>query len=244
MNKKVFKAMWLSVMAVAVVIVSSCSSDSDFFGLDGVDYIESIENNQICENPLINDGYIDYIDNQYVIKISKRQALAKGISKDYYNELEISIAKGNEMLRKIIDSCTAKGNTVIVESSLYSDNSKRYSLSRTLSTDPEANELPRGLIVTTGQETGKAGVERLPTIMRSVKCNCLSNVALVPIQIVVASSFGNSNIKSGVGKNLNLHVGFPASNVPGGIEYSTTDSYGGRCAWAGDTTHISSSKIK
>lgn len=97
MNKKVFKAIWLSVMAVVVVIVSSCSSDSDFFRLDGLEDMESIVNNQISENPLIDGSYIDYIDNQYVIKISKRQALAKGISKDYYNELEISIAKGNEM---------------------------------------------------------------------------------------------------------------------------------------------------
>jgi hypothetical protein len=37
MKKRIFKAMWLSVMAVAVVTVSSCSSDSDFFGQDGME---------------------------------------------------------------------------------------------------------------------------------------------------------------------------------------------------------------
>lgn len=41
MNKKVFKAMWLSVIAVVVVTVSSCSSDSDFFGLDGLEDFKS-----------------------------------------------------------------------------------------------------------------------------------------------------------------------------------------------------------
>ena len=47
------------------------------------------------------------------------------------------------------------------------------------------------------------------------------------------------------GKNILICINdITGTNVPGGIEYSTTDSYGGRCAWVGDTTHISSSKIK
>ena len=44
MKKRIFKAMWLSVMAVAVVTVSSCSSDSDFFGLDGLEDVDIFTN--------------------------------------------------------------------------------------------------------------------------------------------------------------------------------------------------------
>lgn len=43
MKKRIFKAMWLSVMAVVVVTVSSCSSDSDFFGLDGLEDFKSTQ---------------------------------------------------------------------------------------------------------------------------------------------------------------------------------------------------------
>lgn len=55
MNKKVFKAMRLSVMAVAVVTVSSCSSDSDFFGLDGLEDMDYL-------NPLTNYQSEEYLD--------------------------------------------------------------------------------------------------------------------------------------------------------------------------------------
>ncbi len=55
MKKRIFKAMWLSVMAVAVVTVSSCSSDSDFFGLDGLEDMDYL-------NPLTNYQSEEYLD--------------------------------------------------------------------------------------------------------------------------------------------------------------------------------------
>jgi|GEM_PF-4998675 len=104
MNKNVFKAMWLSVMAVAVVTVSSCSSDSDFFGLDGlediynqrngmiesneyIDYLESmIEFNEFFMNPIISqEDSIGRIGDKTIYSISYKNILQQ--ERNAYNKL-------------------------------------------------------------------------------------------------------------------------------------------------------------
>jgi hypothetical protein len=59
MNKNVFKAMWLSVMAVAVVTVSSCSSD-DFFEFDNY----RLSENSFLDSKQVNLFYNDIIESK------------------------------------------------------------------------------------------------------------------------------------------------------------------------------------
>lgn len=33
--------------------------------------------------------------------------------------------------------------------------------------------------------------------------------------------------------HVSLNAGFSVTNVPGSVEYATTDSYGGTCSWRG-----------
>ena len=70
MKKRIFKAMWLSVMAVAVVTVSSCSSDSDFFGLDGLEDMDYLNAVNSYNNSTFLDLDIDTIKEWSTVSLS------------------------------------------------------------------------------------------------------------------------------------------------------------------------------
>ena len=183
------------------------------------------------KHPLIEGHYVEFVNNKYVITISEEEALERGISRESYQEFYSSVIEANQMLEEVINDCLSRGNKVIVESALYEDNCNNY-ISRVKSRS-ETNNFPRGTITTNGQEYGLANIEKIPYNMVYVDCDCYSNAAPYPSQMVVAESFGNSNVKSAFGKHVRIKVAFPASNVPGGIKYKTMDSYGGICAWVG-----------
>lgn len=187
-------------------------------------------------HPLIEGRFVDFVNNQYVITITKEEALAEGISEKEYDDFFKTITEGNFILTEIIDSCVNAGRDVIVESCIYEDNTVNSAIP-ILKTAGETVVFPYGTISTIGQEYGYASVEVLPIEMRSVDCSCYSNVAIVPMQVVVASSLGVDNVKSGFGQYIKLNVPFSATNVPGGIKYKTTDSNGGKCTWVGSSYH-------
>ena len=225
---------YLGGLLLSLLIVS-CTSELDevVMSESASGYISRSFANAEEKHPLIEGHYVEFIDNKYVITISEEDALEKGISRESYQEFNSSVIEANQMLEEVIDDCLSRGNKVIVESALYEDYSSNY-ISRVKSrSETESNNFPRGTIITIGQEFGLAGIEKIPCNMVYVDCDCFSNSAGSPSQIVVAESFGNSNIKASLGKHVKIKVAFPASNVPGGLKYQTMDSNGGICAWVG-----------
>lgn len=195
----------------------------------------SINNVEEQKHPLIEGHYVDFINNQYVINITKEEAAERGISEESYDELFNSITVGNRLLMSIIDSYKSAGKQFTVSTTLYDDNNStinKYSIPR-IKDPSESGTLPNGRITTKGQEEGKSTFAKLPISMVYVNCNCYSNAALFPTQIVIANSWNIPDIKSGIGKNLTMKVKFSVTNVPGEIRYSTSDSNGGTCAWQG-----------
>lgn len=186
------------------------------------------------KHPLIEGHYVEFVDNQYVITISEEDAVERGISKESYQEFHHAVEEANRLLDDVIDDCLSRGNEVVVETSLYDGCEMNNSIPRVKSRSEGENEnFPKGTIKTNGQEYGSAGIELLPYNMKYVNCNCYSYAAPLPSQVVIAESFGISNVKSGIGQSITLKVGFSVTNVPGGIRYKTTDSNGGICAWVG-----------
>lgn len=187
------------------------------------------------EHPLIKGGYVDFVDNKYVITISEEGAILKGFSKESYQEFQHSVVEANKMLDDVINDCLSRGNKVFVESCL-NDNCEKDNFISSIKTRSEGGteNFPRGTITTSGQEYGRATIDMIPYNMKYVDCDCYSYSAPCPTQVVVTDAFGSSNIKSSIGsQRARIKVMFPVSNVPGGIRYKTTDSNGGICGWVG-----------
>ncbi len=128
MKKRIFKAMWLSVMAVAVVTVSSCSSDSDFFGLDG---LEDFKSTHISTKSGLVDisEYLDistcnsekWTENDYISidKAIQRMGISFLESKNQYvidfrNAEDINVS---DTLFNLIESMFEHSNAIFKESS-------------------------------------------------------------------------------------------------------------------------------
>ena len=186
------------------------------------------------KHPLIEGHYVDFFNNQYVITISEDEALLKGISKESYKDFKKAVIEANQMLDDIINDCLSRGNNVFVEACLYEDSViNNFIPSVKTRSEVGTENFPRGSIETNGQEYGLASISKIPYNMKYVDCDCRSNSAPLPTQAVVAESFGSSNVKTAIGPHSRIKVMFPASNVPGGIKYRTTDSNGGKCGWVG-----------
>lgn len=228
------------LFATLCIIGSSCNNEYDdtfeFKSEFNSEYnTRSLNNSEDETHPLIEGHYVDFINNQYVINITKEEAVERGISEESYNELLYSITAGNRILMSIIDSCKNVGKQFTVSTTLYDENNSninKQSIPR-IKIPSESTTLPNGRITTNGQEEGRSTFAKLPINMVYVNCNCYSNAAPFPTQIVVANSWDIPDIKSGIGKNLTLKAKFTVTNVPGEIRYSTSDSNGGTCAWQG-----------
>lgn len=84
MKKRIFKAMWLSVMAVAVVTVSSCSSDSDFnWDSDFHDWQSELSHIVMEYNALFENSGIKLCDYK-IIKNAEVEA------KDFIGDSQLS----------------------------------------------------------------------------------------------------------------------------------------------------------
>lgn len=243
--KKVEKlklSMTMAVCFIVALFATSCSND-DFFGFDDEfkDSDNFLEGNDIItyevKHPLIEGHYVDFVDNQYVITISQKEAAKKGISKESYNDFQNAIIEGNRFLATIIDSCKNTGCKVIVSTCIYDDVPKYYSKPRT-KLFGEPAPLPSGTLQTVGQEYASQYIKLIPAPMKSVDFDCYSYAALLPIQVAITESWKIKHVKSGVGQHVTMSVGFSVSNVPGSVEYATSDSNGGICSWRGSTVNL------
>jgi hypothetical protein len=142
MNKKVFKAMWLSVIAVVVVTVSSCSSDSDFFGLDGLEgtiYLNPLTNYQNEKYLDIEKLYFkDFTDNDWNNYIEAESRL----SFKYSNDGQCSIIQTSGEEVNISDKLFECIKNSIENSNLLLSNEKsRKIVARSLNRNVEAGLL-------------------------------------------------------------------------------------------------------
>lgn len=229
------------LFATLCIICSSCNNEYDdtfeFKSEFNSGYnTRSLNNSEENTHPLIEGHYVEFINNQYVINITKEEAVERGISEESYDELFNSITVGNRLLTAIIDSCKNTGKKVVVSTCIYDDNNEavsKYSISR-IKTRNEAMKIPSGRITTTGQEYGKYGFF-VPSYIKSINFDCYSKAALLPMQIVIAETWDIQDIKSGIGQHVTMNARFSVTNVNGGVQYATSDSNGGTCAWVGST---------
>lgn len=183
-------------------------------------------------HPLIEGHYVDFVNNQYEVTISKDEAIEIGISADNYDEFLELVFKTNNLIQETIDKCVETSDTVIVVSNLY-DNPKNYVNLPIAKTRAEpTNTMPFGTIQTNGQEEGMNPMT-LPHSMRFVICDCYARAALAAGHVVTTKVFGGTMVGTGMGQHTGIKVGVSASGTVGGIYYKTTDSNGGICAWMG-----------
>lgn len=192
-------------------------------------------------HPLIKGHYVDFVNNQHVITITKEEAKAVGIQEDCYDELANAFVEGNRMLKELVDSCLNAGDSVCVESGIYDFEREVNFIDRTKMRREVTAPIvqPSGTISTNGQETGSYGFSKIPWYTTSVVCNCYSRTAFWPTQIVSTNSLGVVRFKLDYGQSVNITVGFAASNTAGSISYKTSDSNGGICAWQGSDQIVS-----
>lgn len=196
-----------------------------FFGFDYQDEDSNnlLEGNSLktqdIRHPLIEGHYVDFIDDQYVITISQKEAKKIGIPKETYIEFQNAIIEGNRYLASIVDSLKGTGKKVIGRTSMY-DPPKYCYRPRTKSFG-EPTQLPSGYIETIGQERITQGVN-LPISMASVDGDCYSNVALYPVQVLIAEAWHTQYFSSSIGQHVSLSAGFIVSNVPGCVTYGDT----------------------
>lgn len=242
--KQTNKLKMIATMAISVIgafFATSCNNDS-FFGFDyqNEDSNTLFDNNSVksqeVRHPLIEGHYVDFIDDQYVITISQKEAKKIGITKESYTEFQNAIIEGNRYLATIVDSLKRTGKNVIGRTSMY-DAPKFYSKPRTKSFGEPAH-LPSGYIETIGQEHLSQGINKIPNPMASVDGDCYSNVAILPIQVLIAEAWHTQYYSSNIGQHVSLSAGFIVSNVPGSVTYGTSDSNGGRCSWRGSTVNL------
>ena len=228
-------------MVVAfVLLVTSCSFD-EVFGLEEDSYDDYEEtrgmvagDNRIHQptHPLIEGHYVDFVNNQYVITISKEDALKTGISEACFDDFSRTIEKGNRLLSAVIDSCIREGCEVNVSANIYNNRRKTRSFPRKKRFG-ETSVFPSGTITTYGTEYGKQDISLIPPAMASVIFDCYTNDEGYYVQIVIAESSGVCDIRSGVGSYVSLNASFYTTNVSGSVQYATTDHHGGTCLWQG-----------
>lgn len=108
MTKRVFSAMWLSVMAIAVLTVSSCSNDSDIFGLDGLEDVA---------NKYAKATFLELSDYSNLYNLSEDDLL---ILSEAEMRLNIKVKKGLYTLGY------NNGNAVNISERLYDYISQNY----------------------------------------------------------------------------------------------------------------------
>lgn len=228
-------------MVVAfVLLVTSCSFD-EAFGLEEDSYDDYEEtrgmvagDNRIHQltHPLIEGHYVNFVNNQYVITISKEDALKTGISEACFDDFSRTIEKGNRLLSAVIDSCIREGCEVNVSANIYNNRRKTRSFPRKKRFG-ETSVFPSGTITTYGTEYGKQNISLIPSDMVSVDFECYSSVGNNLVQIVMAESSGICDIRSGIGSYVSLNARFFTANVSGSVQYATTCDTGGMCLWQG-----------
>lgn len=242
--KQTNKLKMIAAMAISVLealFATSCSNDSFYrFDYQDEDSNTLFENNSVksqeVKHPLIEGHYVDFIDDQYVITISQKEAKKIGISKESYIEFQNAIIEGNRYLATIVDSLKRTGKNVIGRTSMY-DAPKFYSKPRTKSFGEPA-QLPSGYIETIGDERLSQGINRIPIPMASVDADCYSNAAQFAVQVLIAEAWHTQYYCTNVGQHVSLSAGFIVSNVPGSVTYGTSDINGGKCPWRGSTVNL------
>lgn len=112
-----------------------------------------------------------------------------GVSIEEYEQLDSALAEGNRFLKTVIEDCKRTSKNVTTKSFQYEDVIMGASVIKTRS--ESGGELPSGTLESIGQETVRVGLN-LPITMMYVICNCYSRAAILPIQVVTTSSFGDT----------------------------------------------------
>ena len=221
-----------------LLFIVSCENSIVSFGEE--DTLQEIINDIQTRNmdyeefvhPLIEGHYVDFVNNQYEVTISKDEAIEIGISADSYDEFLELVSKTNNLIQETIEECVETSDTVIVVSNLYDTPNSYVNLPIAKTRAEPTNTMPSGTIQTNGQEEGMNPMT-LPREMKFVICDCYARAAPAAGHVVTTKVFGGTKVGTGIGQHTGIKVGVSASGTVGGIYYKTTDSNGGICAWMG-----------
>ncbi len=172
--------------------------------------------------------YLVLSDNQYILKLSKKEALDLGISSESYDKALDDIYLVNEEIQKRI--ADGEENFVLTDPTKVERKKRRdyYVPVRT-----KSSEELGGTITTSGQEVGYDG-GWAPIGPSKVTFNCISFGAILPLYNVTTKTLGATQTGGGVGvigSNTIFDVGIYATNTSLTVSFRTSDSNGGRCVW-------------
>lgn len=235
----------LFLLIAQMLIIVACSQDlpqADLFGISEFTNFSNAPKTKSSQDvdyevyEIIKAGYIDFIDNQYGIRISVEEASELGYSIEGYNYLENQLMIANEQILQDIEKwendpevkewhiidCTY-GNVDDMDSTLELISIKTR--------QEQTVTMPGGTISATLGTPGECSTFA-PNGMKGVSGDCYAHVALGAVSKVVTNFFGGIHSASRVG-NGKLSVPIAASNTYGRIQFITSDSNGGIFSWNG-----------
>lgn len=179
---------------------------------------------------LIENGYVDMLDYQYYITISKSEAKVLGYSEEAYECLSYNLELGNEMLRKLIEEW--EKDSTISTYSIQDVTCKDLDfvlVDYSLKNRSEVITFPSGVLRASGQEVVETKTY-FPHEARGVFADCMCAAAPMGVNVVYTrvmdTVFSESCVYRGA---FTVNIAASGTNVT--VAYQTTDSYGGTCAW-------------
>lgn len=178
---------------------------------------------------ILQSGNIEFVDNEYRLKLTPDEAFSAGFSREGYEFLRAQLDLANDFIKtEILERSTDKKITITDYTYYKNDNA-----GETVNLNPRAIEppsKPRGTIFAILGDPKVVGVYA-PHGMTRIEGHCYGTTGLIALHVVTTSFFQEITVTR-IGSGL-ISVNIGGSNTHGNIKYSTMDSHGAIFAWQG-----------
>lgn len=210
----------LSIMSCTQDLLSTIDNTDCSF--NEIKTTKSTQNEEIVAYRIIQDGYLEFVDNLYKIKFSSEQAEYLGYSLKGYEYLYNKLLIANELISQKIYEWNNNPNIKYCELKDCTYNNTDISLKN--NTGPFF-----GTIYATLGYPSSISVFA-PNGTLEIRGNCYNGVSLLAVNIVETNFLGSIISKIRIGSG-DLNVNIAASNTYGSITYTTSDSYTSNYSW-------------
>lgn len=226
---------------VLVLISQSCTQDVHLFPKESMNVnvptehvatksSQSFEEIELEAYDIVEAGFVQMINNRYVIQLSKSEAIDMGYSVEAYELLAYHLELGNDMIAKLIKEWEL--DPTISSYSIFDFTGKDVEISDTaysLKSRSESIALPSGVLRSSGQEVVETRTY-FPHEATHILADCICNVAPLGVNNVYTKVMDTVYSGSCVYRGT-FSVNIAASGTNVTVAYQTTDSNGGTCSW-------------
>lgn len=187
---------------------------------------------------LIN--YLEEVNNEYILRITKEEAISLGISESIFEDCLKDIQAAN----KAIEYCNNNNipihnSNIIAESKEYIENTINNNIKHTPSTITTPMS---GRIDTNSQEEGYGYLSTDGRNIKSIYFDCRSHIALIALSICTVNAFSvtyTDSIETNcfVSSRLQMPIAATGSGIVAKLGFSVSDSNGGYAIWSGSSDY-------